>query len=213
MYITRVSPNAYVHTTYLQTQDFGHVPCNGLVLCSSREALVFDTPTDDKNSERLLKWIEDSLHAKTKAVVPTHFHNDCLGGLNAFHRAGIASYAYHKTIELAKTNGFAVPQNAFTDSLTLAVGNETVIIKFFGEGHTRDNVVAYFPSENVLFGGCLVKELRAGKGYLGDANVAAWSATVKSVKKRFPDVNVVVPGHGSCGNAKLLDYTIRLFRP
>lgn len=30
-----------------------------------------------------------------------------------------------------------------------------------------------------MFGGCLIKELDAGKGYLGDANVADWSSTVE----------------------------------
>jgi hypothetical protein len=40
------------------------------------------------------------------------------------------------------------------------------LTKFFGEGHTKDNVVAYFLSEKILFGGCLLKELEASKGYL-----------------------------------------------
>jgi metallo-beta-lactamase class B len=47
--------------------------------------------------------------------------------------------------------------------------NTKITAKFFGEGHTKDNVVGYFPSENVMFGGCLVKELNASKGYLGFA--------------------------------------------
>ena len=72
-------------------------------------------------------------------------------------------------------------------------------------------MVGYFPSENILFGGCLIKELDADKGYLGDANVADWSATVEKVKKQYPQVKIIVPGHGEYGNTKLLDYTIRLF--
>jgi metallo-beta-lactamase class B len=71
--------------------------------------------------------------------------------------------------------------------------------------------VAYFPSEQVLFGGCLIKELNATKGYLGDANVLAWSATVKQVQANFPDVKHVVPGHGAAGDSRLLDYTHKLF--
>jgi metallo-beta-lactamase class B len=61
-------------------------------------------------------------------------------------------------------------------------------------------------------GGCLIKELEATKGYLGDANVAAWSNTVKLVKKEFPNIKLVVPGHGAIGDSKLLDYTIDLFK-
>lgn len=210
--ITRISENAFVHTSFLQTQDFGNVPCNGLIVRNGNEAVVFDTPAGDKSSEVLIKWMEDTLHCKINAVIPTHFHNDCLGGLNIFDQHAVSSYAYVKTIELAKENNFAVPQNSFNDSLRLNVGNETVTVKFLGEGHTKDNVVGYFPSENILFGGCLIKESGAAKGYLGDANVGAWSRTVENVKKEFPDVKTVVPGHGKPGNKKLLDYTIRLFK-
>jgi hypothetical protein len=45
-----------------------------------------------------------------------------------------------------------------------------------------------------LFGGCLLKELDASKGYLGDANVSAWSDTVEKVKKEYPDVKIVIRG-------------------
>lgn len=210
--ITQISENAFEHTSYKQTDDFGNVPCNGLVVRNSDEAIVFDTPTKDKSSEELIKWIQETLHCRINAVIPTHFHDDCLGGLNAFHQHDIPSYAYFKTIELATKDHAVVPKHEFRDSLILKVGNETVSATFFGEGHTKDNTVGYFPSEHILFGGCLIKELDAGKGYLGDANVAAWPATVGNVKKAYPQVNIVVPGHGAFGNKTLLDYTIKLFK-
>jgi metallo-beta-lactamase class B len=176
------------------------------------EVIIFDTPTNDKSAEELIKWIKETLHCKINAVIPTHFHDDCLGGLKAFDENNIPSYANVKTIELAKENNLVVPKNGFIDTLTLKVGNEIVTVKFFGEGHTKDNVVGYFPSENVMFGGCLLKEMKASKGYLGDANVAEWSNTVEKVKMEYPNVKIVVPGHGVYGNSKLLDYTIKLFK-
>jgi metallo-beta-lactamase class B len=179
---------------------------------NSNEVIIFDTPTKDNSSEELITWIKETLHCKINAIIPTHFHDDCTGGLKAFDKHGIPSYAYFKTIELAKENGFPVPQNSFRDSLILKVGDEQITARFFGEGHTKDNVVGYFPSENILFGGCLIKELEAGKGYLGDANVADWSGTVEKVKKQYPNVEIVIPGHGKYGNKTLLDYTIHLFK-
>lgn len=210
--ITQLTENTFEHTSFKQTHDFGNVPCNGLIVRSNKETIVFDTPTNDKNSEELIKWIKEVLHCEIKAIIPTHFHDDCLGGLKAFHKNNIASYVYFKTIELAKENNFTVPKNSFNDPLTLKVGNENAIVKFFGEGHTKDNVVGYFPSENVMFGGCLIKEVDANKGYLGDANIAAWSNTVEKIKNEYVNVKVVVPGHGKYGNQKLLDYTINLFK-
>lgn len=210
--IIQLAENAFQHISYKQTNDFGNVPCNGLIVRNSNETIVFDTPTNDKTSEELIKWIKDSLHCRINAIIPTHFHDDCLGGLNAFDKNNIPSYANFKTIELAKENKLAVPKNGFSDSLILKVGAETIIAQYFGEGHTKDNIVGYYPKENILFGGCLLKELDASKGYLGDANTAAWSGTVEKIKKQYPDIKIVVPGHGEHGNKSLLDYTINLFR-
>lgn len=210
--ITQIAENSFQHTSFLQTNDFGFVPCNGLVVRNGKETIVFDTPTNDASAAALINWIKETIHCKINAIVPTHFHEDCLGGLQAFHDQGIPSYANFKTIKFAQENKAVVPKNGFTDSLILKVGNTRIVAKFFGEGHTRDNIVGYFSSDNTLFGGCLIKELNANKGYLGDANVADWSKTVEKVKKEYPNVKVVVPGHGASGSKQLLDYTIKLFQ-
>lgn len=210
--ITQLAENSFQHTSYLQTNDFGNVPCNGLIVSDNKEAIVFDTPTTNETAEELINFIEQKLKCKISAVVPTHFHNDCLAGLSAFHDQKIPSYGYVKTIAMAKADTLVAPQNSFTDSLILNVGSATTITKFFGEGHTKDNVVAYFPKDKVMFGGCLIKEINASKGFLGDANVADWSRTVEKVKNTYQEVKVIVPGHGKSGNKALLDYTIKLFK-
>lgn len=211
--ISQISENTFLHTSFLKTNDFGNVPCNGLLVADNGELLVYDTPTNNESSRELIKWTEEVLHSKIVGVVCTHFHDDCLGGLDAFHEKNIASFANIKTILKAEENHFAIPKKGFSDSLILNVGKEKTMTKFFGEGHTKDNVVGYFPKDQVLFGGCLIKEIGANKGFLGDANTAAWSQTVAQVKKHHPKTKIVVPGHGLYGDTKLLDYTIQLFKP
>ena len=210
--ITQISDNAFVHTSFLHTNDFGNVPCNGMIVRDSNEVVVFDTPTNNKSADDLINVIREKLHCKINAIVPTHFHDDCLGGLASFHKVEIPSFGNVSTIELAKIKNFVVPQNGFIDSLKLRLGNTFAVVTYFGEGHTKDNVVGYFPNENILFGGCLVKELQATKGYLGDANVGEWSSTVEKVKQQYPNVKIVIPGHGEIGDIDLLDYTIKLFK-
>ena len=208
-----LTEGVYVHISYLQTETWGLVPCNGMVYVQGGEAIVFDTPTDSATSEKLIHLIEKDWKKRIKAVVVNHFHTDCLGGLGAFHRHKIPSYAHQLTIELARENDDAVlPQNGFDKMLDLPCGDRVVQNRFFGEGHTRDNIVSYLPAEQALFGGCLVKTMDAGKGYLGDANTAAWSATVEKVKKAYPEVKFVVPGHGATGGIELLDFTAQLFQ-
>lgn len=210
--VIQVSENAFVHTSYLQTNDFGNVPCNGMIVRNSNEAIVFDTPTNDTSANELIKFIKEKLHCKVNAIVPTHFHSDCLGGLAVFHKQNIPSFANFSTIELTKANNVVHPQNGFKDDLKLRLGKTFAMVKYFGQGHTKDNVVGYFPNENILFGGCLIKELEATKGYLGDANVGAWSNTVEQIKKQYPNLKIVIPGHGAIGGSELLDYTIGLFK-
>ncbi len=209
--VERVSDRVYQHTSFLDTESFGKVPCNGMIVVSGGEAVIFDTPTSGAVSLELIDWVEDRLHSSVKAIVPTHFHRDCLAGLDDFHRRQIPSYGYRQTIDLAQRNGVTPPQNSFDESLELPVGDQTVNITFVGEGHTKDNVVAYFPAEGALFGGCLVKEMGAGKGNLEDANVDAWPTTVAQIQKNYPEAKIIIPGHGKRGGTELLDFTYQLF--
>lgn len=209
--IQKITDHVYQHTSFLNTESFGKVACSGMIVFDKNEAIIFDTPTDGIASLELIHWVEDSLKCQVKAIIPTHFHADCLGGLEEFHKHQVPSYANDLTIQLAEANHSAIPQNGFNNSLKLKAGSKTVFARYFGEGHTKDNVIGYVPDEKVMFGGCLIKELGAGKGNLEDANVDAWPKTVTKLKEEYPDAKVVIPGHGKIGGTELLDYTITLF--
>lgn len=210
--VEQLSENTFQHITYLNTQDFGKVACNGLIVIDEGEAIIFDTPNTDAESEELIRWVDEELGCKVTGIVATHFHTDCLGGLQAFHKHNISSYATKRTIELATAKGHPVPQNGFVNTKELKLGNKKVILDYLGEGHTQDNSIGYFPSEKVLFGGCLVKSLGAGKGNLEDANTEAWPQTIQNLKAKYPQANIIIPGHGKPGSTDLLDFTMALFR-
>jgi metallo-beta-lactamase class B len=209
--INQITEHVYQHVSFLDFRDYGKVSCNGMIVAKAGEAVVFDTPTNNDSSRELIDWITGTLKCRIVAVIPTHYHTDNLGGLNEFHRQGVVSYAFSKTIRITKENGLPVPQHGFDRHIELAVGNEKVHIAFFGEGHTCDNIVGYFPQEDIMFGGCLIKEEGAGKGNLEEANVVEWSETVRKVKKQYPNVKKILIGHGKSGGIELLDYTINLF--
>jgi metallo-beta-lactamase class B len=209
--INQISEYVYQHISFLDAKEFGKVLCNGMIVAYENEIVVFDTPTDNETSRELIDWITKSLKYKIIAIIPTHYHADNLGGLDEFHKQGIASYAYCKTVQIAKENGLPEPQHCFEIFLELKVSNEKVHIEFFGEGHTCDNIVGYFPLEDIMFGGCLIKEAGAGKGNLAEANVEEWSETVRKVKMKYPKVKKIIVGHGKSGGIELLDYTIKLF--
>ncbi|MFN3996984.1 MBL fold metallo-hydrolase [Algoriphagus sp.] len=76
--IHQISPNTFMHISYLSTQDFGKVACNGMIVINGGEVLILDTPTDDETSRELISWLENEQKVKVKAVLATHFHNDCV---------------------------------------------------------------------------------------------------------------------------------------
>lgn len=211
--VEQLSANTFLHRSFLATESYGKVPCNGMLVIDHGEALIFDTPVNNRDAEALINWVENTLKCKVKGVVATHFHNDCLGGLKAFHNRGIPSYASEETIRFAKIDSVEQPQYGFSNQLKIEVGHTFVSNVFVGEGHTKDNIISYYPQDKVLFGGCLVKELGASKGYIGDANINEWSNTVRKLKSRCIDTKIVIPGHGKPGGKELLDYTIDLFKP
>lgn len=212
--LVRLSDHTYQHISFLNTNDFGRVECNGMLVINDSQSIIFDTPADDESSEELINYVTQNLKSKIIAVIPTHFHEDCVGGISTFNKHKIQSYASNLTIQLLKKKGdkHANLMNGFDDSLTLSLGNKKVIAKYFGEGHTKDNIVGYFPTDNVMFGGCLIKELGAKKGNLEDANIKEWSFTVLKLKEGFPKAKIIIPGHGKSGGTELLDYTETLFK-
>ena len=209
--VIRLSENAWQHISYLNTEDWGKVSCNGMIVVDKGEAIVFDTPSEDEVSAELIDWLTNTLNIKITAVIPTHYHADNLGGLNEFHKRGIASYAFNKTIEIAKARGYPQPQHGFDEHFELNVGDKKVWVDFFGGGHTVDNTVGYFHHDDIMFGGCLIKEVGSGKGNLEEADEDEWERTVMKVKAKYPAVRKIIPGHGEVGGSKLLDYTIKLF--
>lgn len=212
--IKRLSNHVYEHISYLNTDDFGKVASNGMLVINENKGVVFDTPTEEKSSLEFINFVRDELNCELIALLPTHFHKDCIGGIAAFEKHSIPTYASNQTITLLKKNGqkFSKPINDFDNYIALNIGNKKVYAEYFGEGHTKDNIVGYFPDDEAVFGGCLIKELGASKGYLGDANIKVWSETVEKVKLKYPNAKIVIPGHGKSGETELFDYTIQLFK-
>lgn len=84
-------------------------------------------------------------------------------------------------------------------------------LRFPGAGHAPDNVVAYFPRQRVLLGGCLVKaDTATTMGYVGAADVENWPVAVARVRAAYPQARLVVPGHGRVSGPEALVHTKRL---
>lgn len=95
------------------------------------------------------------------------------------------------------------------EGLVLRFGAEEVRVVYPGAAHSPDNVVVFFPSRGVLFGGCMIKG-SASVGFIGDADLDHWESAVDSV--RALGAKIVIPGHGPVGGAELFDLTTSVVR-
>lgn len=212
------SDSALIQIDTLRSQLFRHISmiklsngnefsCNGLLYQSGDSVVIFDTPASTQATDALLNWI-DKHHLKIKGVVLNHFHEDCTAGLSQMIDRKVNLYAHRKTAAFLQSGN---PILVFDSIQTLTVNNDSVINMYPGWAHSADNIVSYIPEYEALFGGCMIKASGAGKGNLKDANISTWPYSAERVKAAFPNLLLVVPGHGSPGGMELLDYTISLF--
>jgi len=209
--VRKLAESVWLHTTYFDIEGFDNCPANGIIVIDSGDAIMVDLPWTDEQAGVLFDWVTKECHATIKKVVPSHWHIDCAGGLAEAHRRKAESFALDKTVEILTAKNEPVPQNWFTDRLSLRCGNVSVELAYYGPAHTVDNIVAWIPARNVLFGGCMVKSRNARNlGNIADADVESWPKTLKKVKKAYPGAKIVVPGHGDTGGLELIDHTIEL---
>jgi len=210
LYVVKLSEQLYTHVSYHTDPKWGRFTCNGMIYYPNDSAAVlFDTPMDDSVTEQLLDWIERTGYTEVTLFVPNHFHDDCLSGYDVLLSHGVDQILMNpmtRKLYDGNLNGmlpFYIPDF------------ESAHFECFypGPAHTDDNIVAWFPKEKVLFGGCMVKSAYSkSMGNIADANLKKWPKTIKKVKRKFKDAHLIVPGHGPAGGAELLDHTLYLLK-
>lgn len=207
--ITEIDRGVYLHTSYRNIEGYGPVGSNGLVVLDGDQAVIVDTPWSDSDTERLLSWITDrGLHVR--AGVVTHAHEDRTAGLEVLNSKSIPTFASKLTNDILAREGKPIATNVFPDDGFPMLEGRLEIF-YPGAGHTEDNLVVWLPEQGILFGGCLVRPLEWNSlGFTGDASIGSWAGSIRNIRAKYPAIATVVPGHGSVGDAELLDHTIRL---
>ncbi len=210
--VERMTDRVWRHISYEDLESFGRSPANGLVVIGGGEAVLVDTPWNDRQTSILFDWVSAELGSRITAVVPTHSHPDNLGGLGEAHRRGAVSVAYERTVALARESGRVVPQVSVGASHHMQVDSLRIELQFLGGGHTADNIVVWIPEENILFGGCLVRSTTTQTlGWTEEADMQNWSETVGHLLEQYGSHDpVAVPGHGPPGGMEILEHTLDL---
>ncbi len=91
--------------------------------------------------------------------------------------------------KLREVTEFVLPEDTFTDSLTLRRGREVRLLHF--AGHTRGDVVLFLPAERVLMTGDLLDDLP----FTGHGSPRALVETLRALEKL--EFDTIIPGHGT----------------
>ena len=197
VWVAKIAPNLWLHTTTGMMSGFVF-PANGLILERSNGSLLIDTGYTPDQAETLLRWSQKNLASAISLAVATHFHNDRSGGIEGLRNHGVRTLAYPLTRKLASERQMPVPEPIHDFGTGPYHLNDDCELFFPGAGHTRDNVVAWFGHEQVLFGGCLLKsKTSGGLGNVADAVIPDWAATVRNVQEHYPVPKITIPGHGT----------------
>lgn len=210
----RVADGVWSHIA-TQSFDGAVFPSNGLIVRDGDELLLIDTAWGAKNTAALLAEIDKHIGLPVTRAVSTHFHDDRVGGVDVLRAAGVATYASPSTRRLAEAEGNEVPAHSLEGLSSSGdwVRFGPVELFYPGAAHSLDNLVAYVPSANVLYGGCAIHELsRTSAGNVADADLDAWPDSVERIQERYPDAGLVIPGHGLPGGPDLLEHTANIVR-
>ncbi len=222
--LEKVADGVWIHKSYEIIEPWGPVLSQGLVVKTDDGVVLVDTAWDNEATKKILALIETAAGEPPKAAILTHAHQDKMGGMQALHDASIQTSAYVLTNDDAVDrdlipaggwfgNTFAGRSSSFQfhDVISGASIDSGLMTFIPGPGHTRDNIVIYYESAKILFGGCLIRPGKSNSlGNTADADIANWANAVRKVAAEFPDAEIIIPSHGAKGGRELLDHTIAL---
>lgn len=193
--MNKIGDGLFVHISY---HDYNGSPysANGLVVETRDGVVIIDTPWDTTQTRQLLRWIDTNLHKPVRLCIATHSHADRTAGAPILKSLHIPMATLALTAQKMQAEGLPAPDVILPADTTLRIGGVTLNVFFPGAGHVEDNLVVYLPKWRLLAGGCFVKSTQADNlGYIQEANLGAWPTSLMQVRKRFPRIHTIIPGH------------------
>lgn len=174
------------------------------VLATEEGTVVIDTMTLVYQGSQILQTAEQLTGSPVSMVINTHYHLDHTHGNPAFP-VGTRVVSTQRTLEhIDQTDaeffsGKAAalkPNETFDgDSLTIDMGNKTLVLLHPGRGHTDGDLVVLMKEEKVIHAGDLFfYEHYPNIDLEGGGSVQEWGDTMDRVLEL--DFHTAIPGHG-----------------
>ena len=183
---------------------------NSVVYVGPESVTVVGATWTPETAELLATEIRKITPKPVSEVVNTNYHPDRAGGNAYWKGIGAQIVSTQMTYELMKRDWTKVvdwtrsgipsyprlppvlPTKTYPGDFALQGGHVRAI--YLGPSHTPDGIFVYFPSEKVLYGGCILKE------YIGNltfANIVEYPKTLHSLERLNLDIKIIIAGHYS----------------
>ena len=141
-------------------------------------------------------------------LLNTHHHGDHVGGNQTFRpvvgtivaHENSAAWQRRTAEEAGNEDSQAYPDETFTDEWRTTIGDETVVARYHGAGHTSGDCVVTFEQANVVhMGDLMFNRLHPFVDRASGARIASWIEVLEQVSADNPADTIYVFGHGTPG--------------
>lgn len=217
--LTKIAENVYSYVDVKNAGGGNSFAANAGIVVGSDGILVIDTLISAKEAKRFLADIRRISSKPIKYVVNTHYHLDHAFGNGELARTGatvIAHEADRKNLEqkgnsVLKSAGefgltpedmkgteIALPALAFTDRMTVYLGDQKAELIYVGPSHSEGSLLVWLPQHRVLFTGDIL--FTDFHPYMGEGDLAGWIRNLDYILSL--DAKIIIPGHGPISGKK-----------
>lgn len=210
--IEKVSNDLYAYTTYGTFEGVKYA-ANALYMITSKGIVVFDTPWDQGVNQKFKNELTNRHSLPIIANIATHSHADRAGGLAFFKKIGAETYTSEATDSILEKTNKPRAEYTFRNDTIFHIGDKAFEVFYPGKGHTSDNLIVWFPEEQVLLGGCIIKDGKAkGLGNMEEAYPDEWGQSLQQILEKFPKPKLIIAGHDDWHPQNGIQHTLNLLK-
>ncbi len=151
------------------------------------------------------------------SIIITHMHSDHYGGLETFRAASgdapaVSTEVVRRVIQNDEHGFYAnriddfgadipaeipVPETGLTDTETFESGGVELEVSILRANEALETALLYAPEDRMLFTADLVNNKTTPVFYQGELD--SWLDQLRGLRARFPDAEIIAPGHGAAG--------------
>ena len=174
---------------------------NTMFLVTDKGVVAIDAPPS--LGQKYLKAIAEVTDKPVTYVIYSHAHIDHIGAAGLFPRNATFIAQDETTRELQSAKSVArnvsmvppVPTVTFAKNYTLAIGNQTLKLDYYGTNHLPGNIFIYAPNQKVLMLVDIVFPGWVPFPYLAIAKDTAGFIKAHDIALNNYDFNTIVAGH------------------